>query len=58
MGEYTYKMSDKIKVAIAISAPVDLASCGKEMSKPKNKIYESIFENTAVESLTEKSKVS
>ena len=39
MGEFAETQSHKIKCAIGISVPVDLASSSKEMSAFKNKVY-------------------
>lgn len=39
MGEYAKKLSSKIKTAIAISVPIDLASSDKQLSLFQNKIY-------------------
>lgn len=46
MGEYTNRISPKVKLAIAVSVPVDLASSGREMSTLKNKIYMEEFLKT------------
>lgn len=46
MGEYANKVPDKVKVAVAVSVPIDLASSGREMSTLKNKIYMEEFLKT------------
>ena len=46
MGEYAKTQSSKIKCAIAVSVPIDLASSGKEMGTFKNKIYVDEFLKT------------
>lgn len=39
MGEYVGKISPKVKGAIAVSVPIDIASSEREMDKIKNKLY-------------------
>jgi len=46
MGEYANTQSSKIKCAVAVSVPIDLASSGKEMSALKNKLYMDEFLKT------------
>jgi predicted alpha/beta-fold hydrolase len=46
MGEFAKTQSSKIKCAIAVSVPIDLASSGKEMSSFKNKLYMEEFLKT------------
>lgn len=46
MGEYANSLPDKVKLAIAVSVPIDLASSGREMSSLKNKIYMDEFLKT------------
>jgi predicted alpha/beta-fold hydrolase len=46
MGEFAKTQSSKIKCAIAVSVPIDLASSSKEMSSFKNKIYMEEFLKT------------
>ncbi len=46
MGEFAKTLSSKIKCAIAVSVPVDLASSSVAMSSYKNKIYMEAFLKT------------
>jgi len=46
MGEFAKTISSKIKCAIAVSVPVDLASSSVAMSSYKNKIYMEAFLKT------------
>ncbi len=46
MGEYAKTMSDKVKLAVAVSVPIDLTSSGKVMSHLKNKLYMDEFLKT------------
>ena len=46
MGEYADRVPAKVKAAIAVSGPIDLASSGREMSTLKNKIYMEEFLKT------------
>jgi predicted alpha/beta-fold hydrolase len=46
MGEFAKTLSSKIKCAIAVSVPVDLASSSVAMSSYKNKIYMDAFLKT------------
>ena len=46
MGEFAKTQSSKIKCAIAISVPIDLASSSEAMSSFKNKIYMEAFLKT------------
>ena len=55
MGEYVDKLSPKIKGAIAVSVPIDIASSEKEMNKIKNKLYIEQFLKTIRLKVLEKS---
>lgn len=55
MGEYAHTLSSKIKGAVAISVPVDIASSEKEMDKVKNKLYIEQFLKTIRLKVLEKS---
>ncbi|NVK51437.1 MAG: alpha/beta fold hydrolase [Flavobacteriaceae bacterium] len=55
LGEYVTVLSEKIKGAIAISAPVDITSSEKEMDKLKNKLYIEEFLKTIRLKVLEKS---
>ena len=46
MGEFAKTQSSKIKCAIAVSVPIDLASSGTAMSSLKNKVYMEAFLKT------------
>lgn len=46
MGEYANSMPAKVKMGIAVSVPVDLASSSREMSTLKNKLYMEEFLKT------------
>lgn len=46
MGEYERNMPSKVKLGIAVSVPVDLASSSKAMSTLKNKVYMEQFLKT------------
>lgn len=55
MGEYADKLSSKIKGAIAVSVPIDIASSEREMDKLKNKLYIEQFLKTIRLKVLEKS---
>jgi len=54
MGEYKMKLSDKIKGAIAVSVPIDIATAEVEMEKLKNKLYVEMFFKTMKNKVLEK----
>ena len=54
MGEYQKKLSDKIKGAIAVSVPIDIATAEVEMEKLKNKLYVEMFFKTMKNKVLEK----
>lgn len=54
MGEYQEKLSDKIKGAIAVSVPIDIATAEVEMEKLKNKLYVEMFFKTMKNKILEK----
>ncbi|MDA9316321.1 alpha/beta fold hydrolase [Polaribacter sp.] len=54
MGEFAKTNSPKIKCAIAISVPIDLASSGVAMSTLKNKVYMESFLKTLRLKIVEK----
>lgn len=55
LGEYTATLSDKIKVAIAVSTPIDITSSERELEKLKNKIYVEEFLKTIRIKIAQKS---
>ena len=55
MGEYADELSSKIKGAIAVSVPIDIASSEREMDKLKNKLYIEQFLKTIRLKVLEKS---
>ncbi len=55
MGEYSEKLSPKIKGAIATSVPIDITSSEREMDKLKNKLYLEEFLKTIRLKILEKS---
>ena len=55
MGEYVEDISPKIKGAITVSVPIDIASSEKEMNKIKNKLYIEQFLKTIRLKVLEKS---
>ncbi len=55
MGEYVAQISSKIKGAVAISVPIDIASSEREMDKIKNKLYIEQFLKTIRLKVLEKS---
>ncbi|WP_439129432.1 YheT family hydrolase [Polaribacter sp.] len=54
MGEFQEKLSDKIKGAIAVSVPIDIATAEVEMEKLKNKLYVEMFFKTMKNKILEK----
>ncbi|WP_298777720.1 alpha/beta fold hydrolase [uncultured Polaribacter sp.] len=55
LGEKSKKISSKIKGAIAVSVPIDIATAETEMEKLKNKLYMKVFFKTMKNKILEKS---
>jgi hypothetical protein len=55
MGEYADTISSKVKLAVAVSVPVDLTTSSQEMSSLKNKLYMEEFLKTLRLKVLEKS---
>ncbi|WP_299060647.1 alpha/beta fold hydrolase [uncultured Polaribacter sp.] len=54
LGEKSEAISNKIKGAVAVSVPIDIASAEKELEKLKNKLYLEVFFKTMKNKLLEK----
>lgn len=55
MNDGVYPVSDKIKVVVAISTPVDLSSSGEKIATKENIIYERNFLRSLMQKMKEKS---
>jgi len=54
VSDAIYKLSNKIKAIVAVSAPIDLKGSSNEFKKTRNKIYDYNFLNSLIDKVKEK----